>query len=99
MGGVVMKQMMIMVVIVVEQSRAGRGRAHRDINGRCCRARRRSRCSGCGDASIDAVGCVGHVGDEEFLGLGIDDVDVGAVDPADLVAPLGIGVAGDLHGV
>lgn len=99
MGGMVMKQMMIMVMTVVEQSRAGRGRAHRDINGRCCRAGRRSRCSGCCKTRINTVGRVGRVGDEEFLGLGVDDIDVGAVDPADLVAPLGIGVAGDLHGV
>ena len=94
-----MEKMMIMVMAVVGQSRAGRGRAHRDINGRCCRAGRGSRCSGCSDARINAFGRVGHVGDEESLRLSIDDVDVGAVDPADLVAPLGIGVAGDLHGV
>lgn len=79
----------------MEKTGAGTGRAHRDINGRRRSAGAGGRRGHRGrvDAGLD------RLGDGELVALREDDVDVGAVDAADLVAPFGVGVAGDLNGV
>lgn len=76
----------------MEKTRAGTGRAHRDINGR-----HRSGAGGRRRLRLLTIVAVLEFGDGELGTLRVDDVDVGAVDGADLVAPFGIGVAGDLH--
>lgn len=79
----------------MEKTGAGTGRAHRDINGRrrSAGAGGRRGHGGRVDAGLDGLG------DGELVALRVDDVDIGAVDAADLVAPFGVGVAGDLNGV
>ena len=83
--------------MMMERTGAGTGRAHRDINGR----RRSARAGGSGRqrSRVHTGGAIDGIGDSEFLSLRVDDVDVGAVDAADLVAPFGVGVAGDLDRV
>lgn len=82
---------------MMERTGAGTGRAHRDINGR----RRSARAGGSGRrrSSVHTGGAIDGIGDSELISLRVDDVDVGAVDTADLVAPFGVGVAGDLDRV
>lgn len=82
---------------MMEMTGAGASRAHRDINGR----RRSVRAGGsCRQrSSVDTGAAIDGVGDSELVTLRVDDVDIGAVDGADLVAPFGVGVAGDLDRV
>lgn len=82
---------------MMERTRAGTGRAHRDINGR----RRSARAGGRGRqrSRVHTGSAIDGIGDSEFISLCVDDVDVGAIDAADLVAPFGVGVAGDFDRV
>jgi hypothetical protein len=76
---------------------AGASRAHRDINGR----RRSVRAGGsCRQRSrINTGAAVDRIRDSELVTLRVDYVDICSVDGADLVAPFGVGSAGDLDRV
>lgn len=82
---------------MMEMTGAGASWAHRDINGR----RRSVRAGGSGwqRSSIDTCAAVDGIRDSELVTLGVDDVDICAVDTANLVAPFGVSVAGNLNRV
>lgn len=83
--------------MMMEMTGAGAGGAHRDINGR--RRRAGAGGGGRGGSRVDTGGAIHRAGHSELVALSVDDVDVGAVDAADLVAPFRVGVTGDLDGV
>lgn len=80
---------------MMEMTGAGASRAHRDIN---CRHRSVGAGGSCRQLSrVDTGVGVDEVRDSELVTLRVDDVHICAVDAADLVAPFGVGVAGNLN--
>lgn len=75
---------------------AGCSRAYRDIDGG---DRGRGAARGVRGYAVDTVTAVQRITDCEAFSLGIDNIDIGPVDRAELVSPFRIGITRDLHSV